>query len=668
MLSLLARMPELLAQRTIAYLPDEYLYASLGRSLAEHGRPLVRGSHYALSALAWPLLQAPLWRLADLFGNPQLGYRLVQGEAALCFSLAAVPVYLIGRTIGLRRGYALAAATLALCIPEGSYSSLLLSESLALPLVLTAIWTAIRALDRPSHRNQAWFLAAAAAACFCRLQFAVLPLLYLLVLALRARPRRQERLLRAHRSLLGLAVLVMLGLAAFGGSRLLGIYNGFGSSLRAAASQPLQLLDFGGVDLALGMLAAGLVTVPVAVLAAWSAFQRLDAERERILVLLTSLLMLSGALVAAVFASAGYGSYETRYSFYFAPLVLVLACSWLQRGALNRLLAALGIVGMVGGLALLQPVHLAIDNAAAGSAELFALHLLDQHLYGYAVGMADRQVLAALTIVGAVAVLALRYRQPGLILVLAAAVMLPLQLGAAHFSAATVPQPWLLSRADGAPLVRSTTGHTLLLPGASRLATFESGFLYPGLDHPSLLTGAPANGLAAPRTTIASDGLLTGSDGAALPAGKLLLLNEGAIARFAGKVTTIAFSSAATLVVTAQPPRLQLLLVGGGHGTLFHQGTISLWSAGQVNGRLSFRLRAPGNQSASVVFTPSYGPARTVLLSPRHWQMLTFRVCGRSGSSALSWTSNDGVIRSLGASVQSALIDRLAFRADSSGC
>jgi hypothetical protein len=58
------------------YLPDEYIYPSLARSIAEHGRPLIRGAGVHFPALLDPLLTAPVWLLTD---DPVRAYGLTQG-------------------------------------------------------------------------------------------------------------------------------------------------------------------------------------------------------------------------------------------------------------------------------------------------------------------------------------------------------------------------------------------------------------------------------------------------------------------------------------------------------------------------------------------------------------------------------------------------------------
>jgi hypothetical protein len=53
--SFLIRFVVALAHATPLYFPDEYIYATLARSLAEHGRPLIRSSPAHFPALLEPL-------------------------------------------------------------------------------------------------------------------------------------------------------------------------------------------------------------------------------------------------------------------------------------------------------------------------------------------------------------------------------------------------------------------------------------------------------------------------------------------------------------------------------------------------------------------------------------------------------------------------------------
>ena len=112
--SFVLRLAAAFAHATPLYFPDEYIYGGLARSLATSGRLAIRGSSAHFPALLEPLLTAPFW----LFGDPLLAYRLTQGLNALAMSLAAVPVYLLARRLGLGSGLALGAAALAVACPD----------------------------------------------------------------------------------------------------------------------------------------------------------------------------------------------------------------------------------------------------------------------------------------------------------------------------------------------------------------------------------------------------------------------------------------------------------------------------------------------------------------------------------------------------------------------
>ena len=86
------------ARLTPYYLPDEYIYPSLARSLAEQ-RPAAdprRGVHFP--ALLDPIVTAPVWLVTN---DPVTAFRLTQGIHAVFFSLAAIPAYLLCRRLGL---------------------------------------------------------------------------------------------------------------------------------------------------------------------------------------------------------------------------------------------------------------------------------------------------------------------------------------------------------------------------------------------------------------------------------------------------------------------------------------------------------------------------------------------------------------------------------------
>ena len=51
--------------QTPVYLPDEYTYSALARSIAETGHPTIRGVSAHFPALLEPILAAPFWLTHD---------------------------------------------------------------------------------------------------------------------------------------------------------------------------------------------------------------------------------------------------------------------------------------------------------------------------------------------------------------------------------------------------------------------------------------------------------------------------------------------------------------------------------------------------------------------------------------------------------------------------
>ena len=151
--SFLVRYVAAVGHTTPLYFPDEYIYSGIARSLAQSGKPLIRGSSAHFPAMLEPLLAAPFW----LTNNSDLAYRLTQAENALAMSLAAVPVFLLVRRLGGGAWAALAAAALTVASPDLFFSSFLLADPIAYPLVLGAVYVGVCALAEPSRRLQLGF-------------------------------------------------------------------------------------------------------------------------------------------------------------------------------------------------------------------------------------------------------------------------------------------------------------------------------------------------------------------------------------------------------------------------------------------------------------------------------------------------------------------------------
>ena len=94
-------------------------------------------------------------------------------------SLAAVPVFLIVRRLRGGTAFALAAAAIAVAAPSLTYSSYVTADAVGYPLALGAIAAIVAAVDRPSKRLQIAVLGLSGLATFARVQYVVLPAVFL---------------------------------------------------------------------------------------------------------------------------------------------------------------------------------------------------------------------------------------------------------------------------------------------------------------------------------------------------------------------------------------------------------------------------------------------------------------------------------------------------------
>jgi hypothetical protein len=333
-------------QATPVYLPDEYMYSALSRSLVESGRPLVQGGSTHLWALLVPVLEAPAW----LFGRVATAYRAAQAEQALAISLSAVPVYCLARRLRVNRERALVAAGLTLLIPDTVFSSTLVSESFALPLFLASACVAIDAVARGGCLRWAAFGALATLTTTARLQF--VPLLALAPvtgIVVEARRRRIRAVLRLATVLCALGAVAAAAWALAGTSRLTGRY----ASLLEVRIEPGILGRWAGYNGLALLFASGWIIVPAALVGLTSLLVRPTQRADDAFGILTAFFAATSLAQAAFFAAAGPQAME-RYTFYVAPLLLVAFATAWERGLLRRRPhAALALA--VAGVGLLLP-------------------------------------------------------------------------------------------------------------------------------------------------------------------------------------------------------------------------------------------------------------------------------------------------------------------------
>jgi hypothetical protein len=610
---------------TPTFFADEYIYAELSRSLAETGRPLVRGASASFPALLQPLLTAPAWLVDDV----ETSFRLIQALGALAMSLTAVPVFLLARRLRLGVGISFALAALALVVPDMSYAGWVLAEPFAYPLALGTVAVGTVALARPGLRPQLGFLALAGLATFARVQFAVLPLCFLAaVVIIGLRERKLRSTLREQAVVLAAVLIPVAAFVAVGPSRALGFYEGI---LDLELGSP-ELAKWFGADAMLLGYAAGIVLAPGAALGLWLALRRPRSREELAFGALAAPFIVTLLLEAAAYGIGG-DRIQERYFFYAVPLVGILFALYASRGWPHRL-----VHGMLGaGLILLAArVPLAGFSAADGktnSPTLYATARLEQ-LVG---DVATASLALALGVTLLTGVLVLASRRPRLATPLAVGLALAVcattYTGAISFNlanAAWTREHVLGSQPSFVDAVGVDDAAMLLTRSSERGVASEYLFWNRSVDDVYLLPDAePPDSFAVTPLTIASDGTLLA---AGRPVTRPLVVDgfsDTLRFRDSQEVTT---SPMFDVVDSGAPQRLALYAPGRFEsGWLGLTGSFELWpepNEPALAGTLEFELTAPtGGPPVAVEFEPPGKPKQEVVLPPGATRPVSFAVC-----------------------------------------
>jgi dolichyl-phosphate-mannose-protein mannosyltransferase len=371
-------------------LPDELIYAELGKSLYESGELAVLGEPVRFYGLVTPALAGLPLSLDDVSD----GYRLLKVLQALVMSLAAVPVYLWARTLATPV-WALAAAVLTLAIPDLAYSGLIMTEVAFYPAVVLAAWAMAEALVRPTLGRQALVVGAILLAAATRLQAVVLIPAFLLALLVHlAWERRLRRSLRywPAAAAFGIAVAAwtVVRLREGPAAELLGAYRA-AAEVDYGVRDALRFVLYHAGDV---VLFTGLIPVCAVVLL---ALARDRSERVRAYVVVTAAVSVTMTVLVAVFASRHVGHLAERNLFALAPLFFVGLAAWLSRGAPRPRRATPAVA--LAALALLVALPVADLVSVATIVDGFTLI----PLYRLAVRAPDVDLDLVVTIAGSVA-------------------------------------------------------------------------------------------------------------------------------------------------------------------------------------------------------------------------------------------------------------------------
>jgi hypothetical protein len=364
---------------------DELLYAKLSQSIAAGHGLEIRGEPFYFAAPLAPLVQAPVWLLSSMTD----AYAAAKILNAAIMSSAVFPAYWLARRL-VRPSFAFFTAAAAVATPAMVYHSFLMSEALAYPVFLLTLAVLAKVLAEPSRRTAIAVPAVCALAVATRVQFLVLPVVYVAAVALCGRGNYRRHLLPA-----GLAGLFVAALVLIPGA--LGTYGG-ATHLRPPVA---GVVHWAFTTASLLPFALGLAVVPGALLGLGYMLVKPRAKLERA----TAALVIGCTAVflaqAAVVSTAEAHRPLERYLFYCTPLVFLAFFAYVERGAPRRL-AYIGIA-CAGALALSQVSLPGLTGTTAYFFDGFTLTAFAR--VAYMIGLANASLLYALVPV-VVAVLA----------------------------------------------------------------------------------------------------------------------------------------------------------------------------------------------------------------------------------------------------------------------
>lgn len=132
---------------------DEFLYYSLGRSIATEGSLLFYGQPAIYNYLAYPLVLSPVYRL---FGAGTDYYRVIQLWNILLMSLSVFPVFCLCREMFSDRKKALVLTGMIMLLPNFLLGQYIHSEAIIYPLFYMLMLCLYRNQKENSVRNLLW--------------------------------------------------------------------------------------------------------------------------------------------------------------------------------------------------------------------------------------------------------------------------------------------------------------------------------------------------------------------------------------------------------------------------------------------------------------------------------------------------------------------------------
>ncbi len=327
-----------------AVMTDELQVVRLSESIAQRLSPVphIHGVYYAALGQLYPLLIAPFFGLMSAPAAETAAHAF----NAVLLPSAALPAFLLARSVTGSRAAGVSAAALTAFTPWLVLTSTLLTENAAYPAFVWAVLLCHRALVAPSGRRDVGALAGLGLAFFARTQLlvlaAVLPVAVVLYELARggegSRTARVGAALRrsvsAHPVLAAVYAVASLGAAVLESVGSLGAAVGNYEVPFSGDLFPQGLWESAAAHL--DQVVIGCAVLPFVLATGWAATNVIRPERREahafavLLLLLVPLLTLEVASFDLRFTPGAFN--QDRYLFYLVPLFAVgSAAALLQR-------------------------------------------------------------------------------------------------------------------------------------------------------------------------------------------------------------------------------------------------------------------------------------------------------------------------------------------------
>ena len=359
-----------------AVMTDELQVARLATSIAQGRSPIpeIHGQYYGALSQLYPLLLAPFYGSTNAPAAQTAAHVL----NAFMLASAAVPAYLLARSVAASRGAGYVAAALVAFTPWLALASTILTENAAYPAFTWSVYLCHRALASPSRGRDMAALGGLLLAFFARTQLfvlaAALPVALVAheaTLALGGRDGSVALALRTgvaraiarHRVLAAAYLVGLLGCVVLAASGSLGALVGNYATPFHGDLLPSGFWHSAAAHLDQVVVGAGIV--PLALAASWTVTTFVRPGRKEahafaaLLLVLVPILTLEVTSFDLRFTPEEF--IQDRYLFYLVPLLAVGSAAWLAQRT-ERTLRTVSLLVAGGVVALLLSVAIYHDR------------------------------------------------------------------------------------------------------------------------------------------------------------------------------------------------------------------------------------------------------------------------------------------------------------------